>query len=193
MALVTGDKLATITNLSPLLKQIKQDIEAASASGGGSSSSEDLDLIKARLTRIEQVMNDMHVNPFGEYEYMDEIVQTVLGSELDMTGTNFFAEFEADLTHWEENMTAELYEVYIIRNAADPIGYSRFKTLLPWEGAVKKAQYGSELKKVCKYNDLSAWNWNFDCDKKILLSEATESQYVFKILKRPESSTSSTS
>lgn len=192
MALATGDKVITLTNIYPVLGQIKKDIEAASASGGGSSSSsEDLDLVRARLTKIEMIMNDMHVNPFGDYEYMDEIIQPELESNLDLTGTQFVADYQANTEQFLDNMEGDLFELYIIRNAADPIGYARYNTLLPYEGSTTKTQYGKELEKVCKYNQWSTWNWNWDEDHTLMLSAATDSAYVFRLLKRPGNVTKS--
>lgn len=179
MAVLTeSDKIVTLDSLSPVLQAIKNDIEQASTSGGGSSSSEDIELIKARLTEVEKYVNDM--NPWGKYIYKDEIWQPELSSYVYVEGTQFYQEYLDDEETFWDNMEAEKYKVYIPRNCDDAMGLNRYKTLLPWEGSQDTP--GTELSRVCKYMDVPTWNWNFDGEK-IVLNQSTDSEFVFVILK----------
>lgn len=178
--LLPTDKVVTLDGMNQLLQTIKQDIEAASSSSGGGSSSYDDSLVKARLTELEKYVNDM--NHWGEYEWLDKEIHTSgIVSEIDVTGTKFMEEFIANEEQFWDNLAAEKYELYIPRNCSVPIGYNYFDTMLPFEGSTKT--YGSELGKVCKYNTLDTWNWNFDGEK-IVLNQSTDSAYVLQIVKR---------
>lgn len=180
MAILTAsDKIVTLDNLNPLIQTIKQDIESASSSGGGSGSAYDDTLIKARLTELEKYVKDL--NHWGEYEWLDkEIRQTALGSNIDLTGTKFLEEYQTNEEQFWLDLEALKYKLYIPRNCSVPIGYNRFDTLLPFEGSSDIV--GSELSTVCKYNQVDNWNWNFDGEQ-IVLNQSTDSEYVFQILK----------
>ena len=172
----------TLDSINALITQIKKDIEAASANGGTSGAAYDDTLIKSRLTKLEQYVKDL--NPWGEYEWITpEIKQPGISSEVIIKDTKFYEECMADEEKFYDDMEADKFELYIVRQVDGPKGDNFYDTMLPREGStVQKA--GSELKKVCKYNQIDGWNWNYDSSDKLTLSTSGDSGYTFVMLKR---------
>lgn len=172
----------TLDSINALIKQIKTDIEAASANGSTSGAAYDDTLIKSRLTKLEQYVKDL--NPWGEYEWITpEIKQPGISSEVTITGTKFYEEYQADEEKLYDDMEADKFELYIVRHVDNPKGYNRYDTLLPREGSTTQTA-GSELKKVCKYNEIDGWNWNYSGEDYLTLSTSGDAGYTFVMLKR---------
>lgn len=171
-----------LDSINKLLSQIKADIEAAASTGStGSGAAYDDTLIQSRLKELEKYVNDL--NPWGEYEWISQdINQTSISSQVSVIGTQFYQEYLDDENAFWDTLEADKYELYIPRQADGMKGYNRYDTLLPWEGSSKSP--GSELSKVCKYNDIDTWNWNYGGLEYIELSTSGDSNYTFVIIKR---------
>lgn len=172
----------TLDSINALITQIKKDIEAASANGGTSGPAYDDTLIKSRLTKLEQYVKDL--NPWGEYEWITpEIKQPGISSEVYIKDTKFYEECMANEEKFYDDMEADKFELYIVRHIDNPKGYNRYDTMLPREGSTVQKP-GSELKKVCKYNEINGWNWNYDSSDNLTLSTSGDAGYTFVMLKR---------
>lgn len=172
----------TLDSINALITQIKKDIEAASANGGTSGPAYDDTLIKSRLTKLEKYMD--YLNPWGEYEWITpEIKQSGISSEVPITGTKFYEEYQANEEKLWDDMEADKFELYIVNQVDNPRGLNRYDTLLPREGSTVQKP-GSELHKVCKYNEIDGWNWNYSGETYLTLSTSGDSGYTFVMLKR---------
>lgn len=172
----------TLDSINALIQQIKTDIEAASAGGSTSGAAYDDTLIQSRLTKLEQYVKDL--NPWGEYEWITpEIYQSGISSEVPIVGTKFYDEYLADEEKLWDDMEADKFELYITHHVDDQRGLSRYNTLLPREGSTTQTA-GAELSKVCKFNEIDGWNWNYDGDDHLTLSTSGDAGYVFVMLKR---------
>jgi hypothetical protein len=172
----------TLDSINALITQIKKDIEAASANGGTSGAAYDDTLIKSRLTKLEKYMD--YLNPWGEYEWITpEIKQPGISSEVIIKDTKFYEECMANEEKFYDDMEADKFELYILRQVDNPRGLNRYDTMLPREGSTVQKP-GSELHKVCKYNEIEGWNWNYDSSDKLTLSTSGDSGYTFVMLKR---------
>lgn len=172
----------TLDSINALIKQIKTDIEAASASGGTSGAAYDDTLIKSRLTKLEQYVKDL--NPWGEYEWITpEIKQPGISSEVTITGTKFYEEYQANEDQLYNDMEADKFELYCVREVSNPKGYNRYDSMIPREGSTVQT-YGGELQKVLKYNEVEKLNWNYSGENYLTLSTSGDSGYTFVMLKR---------
>lgn len=172
----------TLDSINALITQIKKDIEAASANGGTSGPAYDDTLIKSRLTKLEKYMD--YLNPWGEYEWITpEIKQPGISSDVYIKGTKFQEEYQANEEKLWDDMEADKFELYVVRQVDNPKGDNRYDTLIPREGSTVQ-KHGSELKKVCKYNNVEKLNWNYDGTDNLQLSTSGDSGYTFVMLKR---------
>ena len=172
----------TLDSMNALLNQIKADIKAAASTGGtGSGAAYDDTLIQSRLKELEKYVHDL--NPWGEYEWISQdINQPSISSNVSVVGTQFYQEYLDNEELFWDTLAADKYELYIPRQSDGMKGYNRYDTLLPWEGSTKPP--GAELSKVCKYNTIEGWTWNFGGLEYIELTTSPDSTYTFVIIKR---------
>lgn len=122
------------------------------------------------------------LDPFGNYEWKVEIVQSTADSSIDVSNTIFQQEAYDNPELLEENLNLGKYELYAVRtNSARPYE-NYYNTLIPLNSSQITQTRGEDLSQVS--SSLLNAKWDFDFDSIITLNVVPTTKLVFVILKR---------
>lgn len=146
--------------------------------------------ISVELAELKQTLLDL---TFGvEYEWKYELKQTGINGTLDFNPSNapkFFEEVHAleegspeEEEWWTKFYEEDIYRLYAIRVASEPVGFNRYKTMIPLEDNTTQ-KLGEEMADWSAVNGVATWNFDGNDENGITVNAPATSPMVYVLMK----------
>ena len=146
--------------------------------------------IANELSELKQRLLDL---TFGvDYEWKYELKQTGIDGTLNFNPSNapkFFEEVHAleegspeEEEWWTKFYEEDIFRLYAIRVASEPVGFNRYKTLIPLEDNATQT-LGEEMADWSAVNGVQTWNFDGNDENGFTLNAPATSPMVYVLMK----------
>ena len=146
--------------------------------------------IANELSELKQRLLDL---TFGvDYEWKYELKQTGIDGTLNFNPSNapkFFEEVHAleegspeEEAWWTKFYEEDIFRLYAIRVASEPVGFNRYKTLIPLEDNATQT-LGEEMADWSAVNGVQTWNFDGNDENGFTLNAPATSPMVYVLMK----------
>lgn len=146
--------------------------------------------IAVELAELKQTLLDL---TFGvDYEWKYELKQTGINGTLDFNPSNapkFFKEIHAleegspeEEEWWTKFYEEDIFRLYAIRVASEPVGFNRYKTMIPLEDNTTQ-KLGEEMADWSAVNGVATWNFDGNDENGFTVNAPATSPMVYVLMK----------